>query len=238
VKTPSKLNNSGVYSILNKQNNKIYIGSSKNIRKRWKCHRNMLRNNKHNNEHLQFAYNKYGADSFEWNVLEYCSLNELVVCEQKWINNFDAANRLKGFNKRPLANSFIGYKHSEKTKLKMRKAHLGEKHPEWRREITRQVRYKKVYQFDLNGVFIADFKSLIEAEQKTQISRQLISGCCRKITKSAKGFIWSFNKSVQPRINKLNKEIQWIDGVIYPSIKEASRVLNISRATIYRKLHK
>lgn len=46
----------GIYAILNRKNNKIYIGKFKNIIQRWRCHKYLLRNNKHEN-HLQRAWN-------------------------------------------------------------------------------------------------------------------------------------------------------------------------------------
>ncbi len=52
-----------VYTIKNVINNKIYIGSAVNIKKRWHEHRNLLNNNNNNKHHspiLQNAWNKYG----------------------------------------------------------------------------------------------------------------------------------------------------------------------------------
>lgn len=47
-----KLKFSGIYCIINIYNNKRYIGSSKCISSRLWKHRSMLRNNKHDNQHL------------------------------------------------------------------------------------------------------------------------------------------------------------------------------------------
>ncbi len=52
----------GTYKIVNKINNKIYYGSSKHIKK----HKSQLKNNKHHCLYLQRAYNKYGANNFEY----------------------------------------------------------------------------------------------------------------------------------------------------------------------------
>lgn len=61
---------SGIYIIRNLRTNKVYIGSSQNIRKRLQAHKNLLCKNKHNNHYLQNAWNKYGAKSFEFKTLE------------------------------------------------------------------------------------------------------------------------------------------------------------------------
>ena len=46
---------SGIYKITNKVDGKFYIGSSKNLHKRWLSHRSELRRNHHCNQHLQSA---------------------------------------------------------------------------------------------------------------------------------------------------------------------------------------
>lgn len=54
----------GIYKIINLKNNKIYFGSSNNLYKRSADHFSALRKGKHENKHLQSAFNKYGEDSF------------------------------------------------------------------------------------------------------------------------------------------------------------------------------
>ena len=48
----------GVYKIVNKLNNKIYIGSSEDILRRWSRHKSLLLRNKHTNRHMQNDFNK------------------------------------------------------------------------------------------------------------------------------------------------------------------------------------
>ena len=82
------MNDCGVYSITNLKNGKVYIGSSKNISDRWWHHKYDLRLNKHSNIHLQRSYNKYGEDSFKFQVLEYCEENERHALEENYINAY------------------------------------------------------------------------------------------------------------------------------------------------------
>src|ERR1035437_397640 len=56
--TESKI--SGIYKIINKIDGKYYIGSSDHIKRRWYSHRTELRKNRHGNQYLQRARNKYG----------------------------------------------------------------------------------------------------------------------------------------------------------------------------------
>ena len=50
----------GIYKITNKINNKMYIGSSKNITGRWNYHIDDLFENKHHSYKLQKEFNEFG----------------------------------------------------------------------------------------------------------------------------------------------------------------------------------
>jgi group I intron endonuclease len=69
---------SGIYKITNLNDNKVYIGSSINVTKRQYKHFWMLRNNKHDNLHLQNSFNKFGESSFLFEVIQFCGVNNLV----------------------------------------------------------------------------------------------------------------------------------------------------------------
>jgi len=78
---------SGIYVIKAKGPfGKAYIGQAQDIFERWARHKNMLRSNTHHNLPLQNYYNKYSSESLEYKVLEYCSIDELTVKEQFWID--------------------------------------------------------------------------------------------------------------------------------------------------------
>ena len=78
---------SGIYQIRNCLNNKIYIGSSKNIHTRFIAHKNYLLNNNHVNIHLQRAWNKYGEENFVFELLILCEDYQLKVYEQWCLDN-------------------------------------------------------------------------------------------------------------------------------------------------------
>lgn len=100
-----------VYRIDCKANNKFYIGSSKNLTKRFYDHRYQLRYNLHLNKHLQNAWNKYGEDSFSFSIIEtVTSENQLLFTEQFYIDLLNPS-----FNIRTEAVSNRGLKHSEET---------------------------------------------------------------------------------------------------------------------------
>lgn len=110
---------SGIYVIENIINNKKYIGSAKNIKKRWYEHKYTLNNNSHDNSYLQYAWNKYGQNNFKFIVLEEIESDKLIEREQYYINLYDVCNKLVGYNLAPTAGNTLGFKFSEESKLNM-----------------------------------------------------------------------------------------------------------------------
>ena len=66
----------GVYAIVNTSNQKVYVGSSKNIKKRFLCHASFLRNGKHHCAHLQNSFNLNSPETFQFRILAECSTRE------------------------------------------------------------------------------------------------------------------------------------------------------------------
>jgi len=89
---------SGIYKILNIINNKFYIGSSYNIDIRWNDHKRELRNNRHTNNRLQNAWNKYGEKAFEFSIIEKVSRKNLTKREQFWFNKLKPYEKEIGYN--------------------------------------------------------------------------------------------------------------------------------------------
>jgi hypothetical protein len=113
---------SGIYKITCTVNNKIYIGSAKNIRTRCIHHKSKLKHNKHSNPYLQKAYNKHGKHNFSWKVIEECSVSDLLIREQYYINTLIPFND-RGYNISVTAsNPMMGRKHTTLTKIKQREA--------------------------------------------------------------------------------------------------------------------
>lgn len=89
---------SGIYYIENQINNKKYIGQSNNIKDRWRRHISELNKNKHHNDYLQKSWNKYGENNFVFEIIEYCSIENLDDREQYWINFYNTMDRDFGYN--------------------------------------------------------------------------------------------------------------------------------------------
>jgi len=65
--------------------------------------------------------------------------------------------------------------------------------------------YKAINQFDLDGNYIATYKSSYEAERITGICRTHIGGCCRNEVHTAGGYIWKFVE--EPQEYKIPKRL-------------------------------
>jgi len=113
----------GIYAIYNVLTDKMYIGSAVSVARRWRVHRHMLNNKKHHSPKLQTAYDKYGHDAFEWQIVEYVAdKDQLIEREQFWIDFFKPI-----YNSSPTAYSCLGFKHTEISKERMRRAQIGRK---------------------------------------------------------------------------------------------------------------
>lgn len=67
----------GIYQITNKINNKVYIGRSSDIDRRWKEHIRQLNKGIHNNQGLQSDWNTYGESNFTFEVVKLCNEKDL-----------------------------------------------------------------------------------------------------------------------------------------------------------------
>jgi len=137
---------SGIYAFKHNSSNKMYIGSSNNLAKRFQEHLQ----GRSSNIHLQRGFNKYGLENFTFIVLEFCpnTMNlplevhnkVLVKLEQKYLDLID-----EKYNINPTAGkSRLGSTHTEETREIFRKINglkfLGKKHsPEYIKKLRERV---------------------------------------------------------------------------------------------------
>jgi group I intron endonuclease len=128
----------GIYAIGSKcKPNRIYIGSSIEIYKRWAYHLFLLRNSRHHSRKLQNHYNKYGEDDLKFDVIIECGDDILLRAEQSFINLYHP-----WFNISMAANSRAGVKTSEETKRKISESHTGERNPMYGKRLSENHREK------------------------------------------------------------------------------------------------
>lgn len=112
------MSKTGIYSIDNIVNGRMYVGSAVNLKRRKGEHLRALKAGTHPNVMLQRAWLKYGAEALAFNVLEYVEDRaKLIEREQYWIDKLEAFG--KGYNARPRADSSLGTKLSAETKAKI-----------------------------------------------------------------------------------------------------------------------
>lgn len=127
----------GVYKIESKiKPNRVYIGSSIDIRSRKATHFNSLKNKKHPNRKLQNHCNKYGLKDFIFTIITTCDAETLIEKEQYFIDVYNPY-----FNLRPNADNNCGVICSEEKKEKLRKANLGKKHREESKQKCRNYKH-------------------------------------------------------------------------------------------------
>jgi group I intron endonuclease len=106
---------SAIYAIVNQQTRDMYVGSAVAVNRRWSAHRRDLVRQSHYNTRLQRAYDKYGKEAFDWEIVQFVGdKTQLITREQFWMDFFKPA-----YNNRPIANSPLGTKASVETRAKM-----------------------------------------------------------------------------------------------------------------------
>ena len=75
----------GVYKIENTITGDFYIGSSIDVKRRWAKHKCPSTWNNYPNNPMYYDMQKYGIDSFEFQILEEVEIDKLKEIEQKFI---------------------------------------------------------------------------------------------------------------------------------------------------------
>lgn len=120
-----KLDFPGVYAVWHRDSGKVYVGSSINVERRWREHKNRLAAGTHNNRHLQRAWELYGAEAFEFALLAKCAAKTLFGREQVFIDELRAAEPEYGYNINPVAESCRNRTLTDEHKRKVGDANRG-----------------------------------------------------------------------------------------------------------------
>jgi len=190
-----------IYSVVNKINNKEYIGQSIDVERRWAQHKygkgNLI---------LKNAIKKYGIDNFIFSILETINTEnkskeqiteELTNLEQKWFDTKKPFLKENGYNIQkiskpnltPNRDIYFGKKIS---KIKIDNNHTG----------------KPVNQYDLVGNFIKEWKSAAEIERILGFKAENISAVCLGKAKTSNKFIWRFVGVKLSEIEIINSKIK------------------------------
>lgn len=209
---------SGIYKITCVPTGKVYIGQSCDIYNRWYMHKWELNKQKHGNSYLQHAWNKYGENNFNFEIIEPCDEAIIDDKEKYYIDFYKSTDKNKGFNLDSGGN--LNKKHSPETIEKIRQAQLGEKSPLYQKPLSKEHREKisktmkgvkksaetrrnmliaqtkcsakKVERYTLDGQYINTYNSVSEAARAVNGDFSKIAGVCRGVRKSTAGYKWKY----------------------------------------------
>lgn len=175
----------GIYSVTNKINNKIYIGQSIDIERRWQQHKygkgNLI---------LKNAIKKYGIENFEFSILEQIDtvgktkieiVKILTEAEQKWFDKINPFIGENGYNIQRTSKPNLTKSRDEDFGKKISKIKIDNNHTG-----------KPIIQYNLNGIKLKEWKSSADVERVLGFKAENISACLLKKSKQSNGFIWRF----------------------------------------------
>lgn len=201
----------GIYKITNLINNKVYIGQSIQLKERWQQH---LTSKK---KYIIYeAFKKYGIENFSFEVIEYCSPDNLNEREKYWISYY---------------HSFIGDPECHGYNMTLGGDSCGH-----------ELLQKKVKQYDLNGNFIKEYNSLKEAAEQNNLDDSNIGACChqKEHFHTIGGYQWKFSdddREITKYIDKQSKPVLQYDlqdNFIkeFESVRKAAQAVNRSSTNI------
>lgn len=214
------LKESVIYAIINIVDQKLYIGSAVQARRRKQEHLSRLRNGNHCNTHLQGAYNKYGEENFKFVVLNKVSnIKEIDKYEQIWIDTFDFNKQLYNFCK--VAGNTTGRVVTEETRKKISEKNRGKKMSEEnKKRLGERSKGRKLSKDAIDKIVTKkqkrcakidkDTKEIIEifaSFRKAANSLGLVKAgdlinCARGKLKTSHGFIWKYIDTEDLHLNK------------------------------------
>lgn len=229
-----KQNNMGIYKITNIINDKVYIGSSVDVKNRIRHHKFHLSKNTHNSPKLQNAYNKYGSESFIYEIIEIVETKEMLLEREQFYIDSYVSYKL-GYNSRHIAEANYGLSPSAETRKKISDSLKGRVGSNKGKIVSDEVKTK-----------ISETKKGKPSNRKGSKHSEDTK---EKMSQLRKGIKWNKNytKPSEETKDKIRQTMIKkglggkpkpckINGVIYDSAKIASITLNISYPTVIERI--
>lgn len=217
---------SGVYAIRNDLNNNMYIGSSSNIRSRYKYHLYSFLSGNGVSQKLQQDIDTIGIDKFSFIILEECdnNISTIKFIESKYIEQYGYYNNNSVDGKPVYCYSLDGtyvrqYDNLRQASIELngfndniraccdgrKKSYKGfmwsfdkaNRLGPWSRK---KINSSPVLQYTLDGKLLKVYNSTKEASYVTGINKSTIESAAstsKPTHKSAKGFIWKYKKDTE-----------------------------------------
>lgn len=183
-----------IYKITNQKNGMVYIGSSIEVERRWRQHKEASINEKdhHYNYPLMIAFREFGIANFTFEVIDTLpTWKAMIEAEHNWI--------IKENCVKP-----NGYNQTDKTDSPMFDPVVAKKMSDTKRE-----KYgKRVCEIDSTKNILNIWNSLAEASEDTGLDRFKISNVCNGMRLTTGNRIFRFlndeNQIIEPKA-KINQ---------------------------------
>lgn len=186
--TFSKLKGQGVYQIRCIEENKCYIGSSKDCQERVQKHFSELRFNRHTNKRLQEAFNKYGIEGFIYSIVLYVAKEEDLLDKETEYQIKIGIDNL--YN-----DKITGYYISDELKARYANIDQSYKHTlEYRMKLASSRQNNKIARCDYaTGKILYVYENFVHLkEANPNVKRSTLLSACNGNKKSAYGYKWKY----------------------------------------------
>ena len=201
----------GIYKITNQLTQKVYIGQSTDIAKRWEGH--LYWSN--DNTPIHLALKKYGIKHFSFEVIEECSPEELDEKEVFWIKHYNSFN--EGYNATPGGQythlsiqldeqEVIEHYHLTKSIYKTAEAFSVHRHTISKildkHNIQKQnVSIRSVLMIDTKTLEpIQEFLTIVDAASYVGVSESAIRKALKSPDRTSKGYYWCLSENFQKEL--------------------------------------
>ena len=231
-----------VYKILNLKNGKYYIGSTKKYNVRVKQHINRLNKNNHTNIKLQRAWNKYSSESFEFIVLEQCeNYKEREDYHLSLVNIYDDTYNICEDSKC----TWYLEKHPNKENIK---DSMSESRNNYLNTLSKEDK-EKIYgrkgenHHNYKGGIVSN---CVDCNKEIYYKSERCRSCYIKNNSGNQKGIPQSEETIKKRSDKMKElyekgynpvgKVIEINGTVYKSILQASKILEMHYSTLARRL--
>ena len=181
-----------IYKITNQKNGMVYIGSSIEVERRWRQHKEASINEKDHNYPLMIAFREFGIANFTFEIIDTLpNYQAMIKAERDWIvkENCVVPN---------------GYNQTNKTDSPMFDPTIARKMSD-----TKRKKYgKRVCEIDATNNILMIWDSLVEASEATGLNRFKISNVCNGTRLTTGNRVFRFlnekNQIIKPEV-KVNQ---------------------------------
>lgn len=224
----------GIYKITS-PSNRIYIGQSVNIKKRFQKYKSLFCKEQ---PRLYNSFIKYNIKHHQFEIIEECLIEELNIRERYWQDYYNVLSNDKGLNCRLTETSEKKNKYSEETLRKMSQAKIGKVLSIETRLKIAKGNYKQVKCMNT----LKTWESVIACAKENNINKKSLAVKLSGNFKNNTPYIY-LDKIPQKGINYScadiiikKKVICTVTNKIWNTTRECAEENNINRSTLINKL--